>query len=451
MAMTLQQRRFHGRVNGALVGLCASVCFVLLALLVDGVSAQVDISADGWSTVEPETDAVMAELEASGVAVQIIGFSHQVRFRERDRAMSTLLRALDARSARVRSEFIRMDADRMRALEFGVERHGTVVLRGNGRRVDLDPSELTSSEGDFIGEGPIRRAIRRLIAPTLPIIQVIQAGPGAFHGVDAIIDDLGYDVERLDSRTIGLDYAGADLLIVFADGPFDEGALQRAVRTQLGVGGSLLFAAEPGSDAWDLVQSLGVTSPPGVVYDAQYVVPYPRQPHLEVLPHGSTVGLAVGQHSPRVSSAGAVTVRTIAGPVWQEVLRTSRMGWLETEPGVVGVPTREEPQSGPFTVAAALTRRDQVNRRDSRAMVVADIDLFEDGFVATTTSNQQFIRNAIRWLTGRSSVSSRHARPRRSVVMSESELRVVQVGLLVPYPLCWLSIGMVIRRLRRRA
>ena len=192
-----------------------------------------------------------------------------------------------------------------------------------------------------------------------------------------------------------------------------------------------------------------MSSPPGLVYDERYVVPYPRQPHLEVLPHGINAGLVEGQNSPRVVAAGGLDVVPVAGLVWTELLRVSRKGWRESVTNENGRYDESDDDQGPITVAAALARRDQRTGQASRVVAVADTELFEDGFMTPGSSNVQFVRNATRWLTGRPVLNSRPLRSSRPVVMSDAELRVVQFALLGPYPLFWLMLGGLVRHRRR--
>ena len=99
MAMKLERRRFHGLFNAQLVLMLSVVVFGLISHLLTGMAWQVDISSEGWSRLEEETASALAELEKSGVSIQVIGFSHQARHRERDAVVSDLLLALAGASA----------------------------------------------------------------------------------------------------------------------------------------------------------------------------------------------------------------------------------------------------------------------------------------------------------------------------------------------------------------
>ena len=257
MALSLQERRRHGVLNAVLVFGLTLPIFVILGGLLEDISVRIDLSADGLSTLAEDTKRSLDELKEAGVAVQIVAFGHPVRQRERDAAVGGILRAMAASSPNIRAEFVSIDVDRMRALDLGVERYGAVVLRGNGRRIDLEATELVTDQGDFIAEASVRKALRRLMAPSIARVQFVTTGPGSFHAVEGVIDDLGYDVERVGLREAGEARPEADVLVVIANSAADETLVEPLVSEALVQGRSILFAAEPGSSAWRLLQVLG--------------------------------------------------------------------------------------------------------------------------------------------------------------------------------------------------
>lgn len=456
------QRKLATGANAVLV---AAIVIVVTGLLVD-VAGQYrwrwDASSQGAATLLPQTLAVLGRLEPSDEVV-VTGFSAQKRNAEawfRDRSVRDLLRELEYASPNVTTRFVDFDRDRLTAERLGVDRYGTIVVEGRGDRVDLIDRELFRSTGkgtdralEFLGEGVITRALEQVLSDDARTVytlyghgekRVFDRGIGELKELGTLLRNQGWTVRTLDllrdrqgeaAPAVPTDAAAVVLLGPKAPlAPIEEEAL----RAFVGRGGSVGVFVDPAGVVPDLLAEIGVAYPQGVVLDAASIYPYEDRPLLQYRSHPITRDLVEAAIPTVVAHAGPLQIEPRDGVRVEELLTTSRRGWIERGTERPSVYTEGADVQGPITVAAALhlsQPHPMVSRPGGRVLVVGDADVLGNELLAEGAGNATFVTNAMRWLVRADDRMSRVGKAGRirKLALTPGQLSMIR----------WLVIGLL--------
>jgi ABC-type uncharacterized transport system involved in gliding motility auxiliary subunit len=455
-------RRWATGANAILVSLITLVLAAVLAELAGRHPARLDLSEDGWMTLDPDTVAALSLVQQRGEQVTITAFSAQAKDEAawaRDRMLKDFLAALQQQD-QVQTRFVDFDLDRLTAERLGVDRYGTVVVQSGADRVDLADRELFRVKGpknarevSFIGESALAAALRQVVSQRRGAVialsghgerELYDRGLGELRGLASSISDQGLvarTVNLLEEAGSSVPSVPADAAVVLMVGPKQPMASAEieALRAFLKSGGGIgVFLEGTGAEpAW--LAELGLGLEPGVALDPQRQFPNADRPVLGYGSHPIVEGLARDGVSTVVSVAAPVRTEPVAGVTSSILLRTSRQGWVER--GQESPPSFD-PQldrAGPVTVAAALTvarPHPWAGERPGRVVLVGDVDLAADELMGEGPGNATFVTNVVRWLGGTDEPLTPVGRPLpfRRLQLGTTQLGVIRAVLLVGVP-----------------
>lgn len=292
------------------------------------------------------------------------------------------------------------------------------------------------------------------------------------QGTKQILEYMNLDPKRL-GLTEGLAEGVPDdadvVLVIGPDRGFIEAEIE-SLRAYLRRGGSLLLAIEPKElrlntpqfatedTMQPLLDDLGLNMGEGVLAATNLIVPTANNisDRLNIATdgfssHPSTVVLSKnrGQLKLFTPGAGYLVEKAGAKPKVTVTVRSIGSAWNDRNMNLqLDEDQGESKTARPIAVAVEGDPID--GERGFRAIVVADATLFSD-FPITNPGNQQFIYDALNWLTGQEA----HA----GEVESEEDVRIQhtregQAGwfysTVVGVPLLFLALGAVRLRIRRR-
>jgi hypothetical protein len=460
-------RRLATGANAALVTAITVAIVVLLVDLAGVVGPTWDLSRSG-ATLEPETLALLAGLDAAGEPVTLTAFSAQRRDERawyRDRTVQDLLRDMDDAAALLQTVFVDFDAERVTARAMGVRGHGTVVVQGRGQRVDLAERELfptgSSDMSVFSGEAEIRRAIRLVLSERPRIIHLLQGHgerrpdeEGGIRGLMGVLRAQGWQVRTLDllrdtggRRSPEVPGDAEVIAIVGPTGPFTPEE-EEVLRSWMGGGGRMAFFVDPGGFVPSVVEDLGVSVPLGAVRDRVVHFPFDDRPLLSTRRHPVTEPLVEGGQVAVVARAAAIEV---SGEVESAVLlETSPHGWLERGEGAA------VEGHGSLAVAAAVVvsppHPAMRMGHTARLVAVGDVDWVTDTLLEEGPGNATLAVGVFRWLLDDLDGAAPVARPKsmRWVAMSAAQLGAVRALLVGILPAITLLAGLLVWVRRRR-
>jgi hypothetical protein len=465
------KRRLLTGANAAIVSVFVVAIVVVAVDLAGRYRLRWDVSADGLSTLRPETEAVIEAVGRADKAVKITAFSAQQKGDEawvKDRAVRDLLREIALRTDAIEIQFVDFDADRLTAERLGVSRYGTVVVEGPDDRVDISDRDLfrrNKEKGwDFVGEPVVARAVHQVLTSSRRVVYLLQGhgertvdatGPRGLGAWIGLLENHGFEVSPLDLLRDAEGAAPAipedthAVLIVGATAPLAP-VEEEALVEYLGRGGRLGVFIDPGGSFPRALDLFGVRTQAGVVFDTVAVFPHEDRPVLRYGAHPVTEGLVEGNVTTMVAHAAPVDVAAAEGMVVTPLLATSRRGWIErgTERPAVYVEGEDGP--GPASVVVALEAtppHPKVNAgRVTRAVVSGDTDLLTEELIGDGPGNSTFAVNVVRWLTGDDDGLWRVGRPPgvRRLALSVGQLRLVQWVVLAGLPLLAVLAGAVV-------
>jgi hypothetical protein len=473
------QRRLATGTNAVLVALFVVATTVLVVDLAARFRERVDLSSDGVATLQQDTLAALAAVDAHDGIVEVIGTSHQRRRAEaawKDRRVRDLLRELELESPTIVTTWVDLDRERQLAEALEITNYGTLVVRAGDQRVDFREREVfqrVRADGgdgpdlDFRGEALVARGLQQVLSGRTRVIYVLSghgepalddAGPEGLGRFAEVMDRQGWDVESLDllrdrddAGEVAIPDDADAVLLIAPDTDLDPSETQ-VLRAFVRRGGSLGAWVEPGRPSLDILAELGVTIPEGVAYDRPSLVPfddwwvpaYGRHPIVEPL----------AEEDIKVVFAHGAAVRTTAidGITPTVLLRSSRRGWLERVPERppadldAGI---DEP--GPVDVAVALELAPSAPPVDvaARALVVGDATGLGSELM-DRLGNPTFAVNTVRWLV-RDDRMTLVGRPTRLRQIAASPEALTRIGWLVigVWPLLVVLAGGIVLWMRR--
>jgi len=434
MKQQLRRRLTYGS-NATLVTAMVLGVLVLLYLLADSRRLQGDLSADAANTLQTDTEAKLALLDADGEPVTITAFTHQRGDDDayfRDRAIKDLLVEIDQHSRVLSWRVVDFDQERLTAERLGVTDYGHVVVQRGQDRVDIKDRELFQRSGkgadrklSFTGETALSRAFAQLLTPTRRVVYVLAGhgeaspddrGPGGLSDLVADLDVERYDVKPLDLLRTDRDGRAPtvpnDAAMVMLAGP--KGPLtsqeEDTLLDYVSGGGPLLVALDLGSPVPVFLPRMGVRVPEGVAMDKVLVFPYKDRPVPVYKSHPITEPL---RESKQVTVLGAPAPLRLSDPLpegvrAQDVLVGGRDSWIERGGPSDGGAPLYQPEldgAGPTLLATALQLLPggtfvRATRPVSRVLVIGDSEFMTNGLLQDGPGNKDFAVNAIHWLAG---------------------------------------------------
>lgn len=469
MNQQLRRRLAYGS-NATLVTAMVVGVLVLVYVLADGARVRWDLSADAANTLEPDTEAKLALLDADAEPVVITAFTHQ-RGKEdsyfRDRAIRDLLVEVDLRSQVVEYRLVDFDKERLTAERLGVNDYGRIVVQRGQDRVDIKDRELFRRVGkgderglEFLGESALSRAFAQLLAPSRRVVYVLQGhgepaiadrGPEGLSELVSALDLERYDVETLD--LLRTDREGRAPVVPDDAALVVVAGLRGPLTTQeedvlldfLGRGGPMLLALDVGAPTPVFLPRLGVRMPDGLAMDTVLVFPYKDRPVPVYKSHPITEALREGKQVTML--AAPAPLRLVeplpAGVRVDPVLVGGRDSWIERGGDTDGGTAIYQPDvdgAGPTVMAVAvqlLPTGDIVrsSKPAARVLVLGDSEVLANGLLTEGPGNRDFVVNAVHWLAGDDQrlglVVGRRTAERRLALTREQTDRLRWVSLLL--------------------
>jgi len=275
--------------------------------------------------------------------------------------------------------------------------------------------------------------------------------------------DLGDFGKKLESKgfriaslnlSLAQDVPGNASLLLIASPQVDlmAGEVEK-LKKYLAKGGNLLWLIdqEPLHGLRPLAEALGLVLTPGTVVD----------PAAEQLNAASTtaLGAVYGRH-PATQGFNLVTafpfarqIGTSEGKGWQAtpLIDVAPQGWVET--GKLNGPLaydKNHDTPGPVTIAVALDR--SVEDKSQRVVVIGNGSFLSNTYLGNG-GNLDLGLNLFNWLARDDSLITIPVKTTldTSLELSKNAAAVIALGFLVGLPLAFITIGIGIRWLRRRA
>jgi hypothetical protein len=411
-----------------------------------------------------------------------------------------LLERYRAASDLIELEYIDPDREPLRtrqlAEEFGISMADTVVFVAGERTkyvtademVEYDYSQMQYGQAPtiraFKGEEAFTSAIRSLVQTEVPTIAFVtghgeaslatsETGALAGRGLTVLTDSLARDNLAVTEVSLlsGEIPDDADVLaIVGPTRPYTEPEIE-LLDDYLDRGGRLLVALDPliePEGTMRLTRLEALLARHGVVVNNDLVVdPSRKLPFFDL----SAVYLTdFAQHPVTGGLEGIAVLFTVTRSLAPDsddarvLVETSAEGWGESNLGMLlrgdpVVPDDGGDSEGPVAVAVAVEREvasgplaeDADADRTMRLAVFGDADFMTDVEISNA-GNEVLALNALNWLAARDHAVGIPPRDveRMNLFLSQQQLRVILVVVLIVMPGAAIAIGILVWRRRRR-
>jgi ABC-type uncharacterized transport system involved in gliding motility auxiliary subunit len=434
-------RTFFRRLDGWL--------FALMLLLVAGAVGylstryfhEADWTANGRSSLSPESRAVLATLDGP---VDIVSYANpQGDLRQ---TVAGYLQRYQQVKPDLTLHFVDPQLDPAKMRELGITVDGALIVHYRGREQRLD--ELSDRIVAFVTGDDERRADGKANA------------------------DLGTFMTQLEGRgmrAVPLNFSQASAvpehtdLVVLASPtlPLPPGAVQALV-AYVQNGGNLLWLTEPGNSdlgLGPLSAALSVRVLPGVLVDGSGAALGLKDPRMialgDYVPNAITRGFTLTTLFPQVSA-----LAQIAQGDWavHAFLRSSPQSWTEfkpidnSQPSEIRFDAASGELKGPLDFGFALSRLSpSPDKSEQRVVVIGDGDFLSNSFLGNG-GNRALGERVFDWLLGDDKLVDLPPRgaPDRIMQISQGELSALSVGFLIVLPVLLLLIGTLIVWRRRR-
>ena len=356
--MALIRRRWAVALNAGLTVVLVTGAAVLGVGVAEQRAVRWDLTEGARASLAPETASALASAREAEVDISVTAFTTQPRDEDawlRNRTIRDFLATLADASPAVTARTVDFDRERGVAVQYGVERYGTVVVEGRGRRVDLSARDVFRTRGrgdqrsfEFVGEGAIAAAVRRLLRDHDARVGILEGhgerrlpirGPGELTRFASLLQDQGIAVEPLTLAGASQVPVELDAVLVLAPSVPVAAPEMSALAAFVAQGEPVGWFVEPGGSA---PSAWGVQVDAGVVHDVVSYFPYADRPLLSHGAHPITDALRDAGLNTVV--AGAAPVRAEAGTA---LLHTGSGGTVVSQDG--------ERAAGTISVAVALS------------------------------------------------------------------------------------------------
>jgi len=447
------RKQFQWRVMSRLNMILLAALFALCAWLSTKYTLEVDLTRSGRHTL---SRASIQVLDRADKPLSISAYARP------DSQLRSLIRAFVGRFQRVKEdislEFVNPDAAPDEVRRLGINVHGELVLRYDGRSEHV----RTDDEQEFIN------ALQRLLRKGERWLAFLD-GHGERHPSGSANHDLGAWAKQLQYR--GFRFRPLNLMetravprntsvLIIASPLVDvlPGEVE-IIRDYLQGGGNLLWLVDPGTLAGldSVAQMLGVRVDPGVVIDTAGQLLGINDPTIALTTaslypaHPLTEDFRLPVFFPR---ATAISSRTdVEDWTARPVLLSGDHTWLERSDlkGEVEFNPLQE-RRGPLTLGLGLERQPDARAGPQRVLVVGDGDFLSNTYVGNS-GNLELGMRMINWLASDDRMITI---PPRTVDdarlnMPQVLLGVFGITLLLALPLVLLASGFLLwwRRKRR--
>ncbi|MEP6897269.1 MAG: GldG family protein [Rhodanobacter sp.] len=450
-------RNAFGRLDGWLFALLLLLATGALGYLSSRYNHEADWTANGRTSLSPESRAVLAKLSGP---VEIVSYANpQDDLRQ---TVAGFLQRYQSVKPDLSLRFVDPQLDPAKMRELGITVNGALILHYKDREQRLDE----------LSERSLTNALERLARGSDRIVAFV-TGDGERRADGQANADLGTFIAQLEGRgmrAVPLNFAQVSAvpehtdLVVLASPtlPLPPGAVQ-ALTGYLQNGGNLLWLIEPANDDLGLkplADALGVHVLPGVLVDGSgsaLGLHDPRQIALGDYPaQAITSGFTLTTLFPQVSA-----LAQMAQADWsvKPFLRSSGQSWTEFRPidNAASSDIRFDPAAGelkgPLDFGFALSRLSpSPDKSEQRAVVIGDGDFLSNTFLGNG-GNRALGERVFDWLLGDDKLVDLPPRgaPDRLLNISQGELNLVSFGFLIALPVLLLLIGgLIVWRRRRR-
>ncbi|MDE1894622.1 MAG: GldG family protein [Pseudomonadota bacterium] len=450
-------RDLFRRLDGWLFALLLLVAAGAIGYLGTRYAYQADWTADGRTSLSPESRAVLAQLDGP---VQIVSYADpQGDLRQ---TIAGFLQRYQSVKPDLSLRFVDPQLDPAKMRELGITVDGALILHYKGREQRLDE----------LSERSLTNALERLVRGSDRIIAFVTGdderrvdGKG-----NADVSIFMSQLESRGTRAVPLNFSQVtavpehtDLVVLASpDVPLAPGAV-KALVDYVNNGGNLLWLTEPANSDLGLkplADALGIRVLPGVLVDGSGAALGLHDPRMIALgaypPQAITRGFALTTLFPQVAALAQVARNDWAV---QPFLRSGPQSWTEFKPIDNSKPSdiRFDPAAGelkgPLDFGFALSRLSpSPDKSQQRVVVIGDGDFLSNTFLGNG-GNRALGERIFDWLLGDDKLVNLPPRgaPDRLLEISQAQLNALSFGFLIGLPLLLLlSGGLIVWRRRRR-
>ena len=450
-------RHLFRRLDGWLFALLLLVAAGAIGYLGTRYDYQADWTANGRTSLSPESRAVLAQLDGP---VEIVSYANpQGDLRQ---TIAGFLQRYQAAKPDFSLRFVDPQLDPAKMRELGITVDGALILHYKGHQQRLDE----------LSERSLTNALERLVRGSDRIIAFVTGDDE--RRVDGKGNaDVSIFMSQLESRgmrAVPLNFSQVtgvpehtDLVVLASpDMPLAPGAV-KALVDYVSNGGNLLWLTEPGNadlGLKPLADALGIRVLPGVLVDGSGAALGLHDPRLITLgdypPQAITRGFALTTLFPQVSALAQVSQTD-----WkvQPFLRSGPRSWTEfkaidnSKPSDIRFDPDAGELKGPLDFGFALSRLSpSPDKSEQRVVVIGDGDFLSNTFLGNG-GNRALGERIFDWLLGDDKLVNLPPRgaPDRLLEISQAQLNGLSFGFLIGLPLLLLlSGGLIVWRRRRR-
>ncbi|WP_158880618.1 GldG family protein [Rhodanobacter sp. L36] len=449
-------RNIYGRLDGWLFAILLLIAVGAAGFLTHRYSHIADWTANGRTSLSPESRAVLAQLNGP---VDIVSYANPQGDLRQD--LAGFVQRYQQVKPDINLRFVDPQLDPARMRELGITVNGALILHYRDHEQRLDE----------LSERSLTNALEKLVRGSDRIVAFV-TGDAERRADGQANADLGTFMAQLEGRgmrAVPLNFAQVSAvpehtdLVVLASPTLalPPGAVH-ALITYVQNGGNLLWLTEPSNDDLGLkplADALGVRVLPGVLVDGSGTalgLHDPRQLALgDYPPQAITQGFTLTTLFPQVSALAQVTQADWAT---QPFLRSSVQSWTEFKPinnsktSDIRFDATAGELKGPLDFGFALSRLSpSPDKSEQRVVVIGDGDFLSNTFLGNG-GNRALGERVFDWLLGDDKLVNLPPRgaPDRLLAISQTELDIVSFSFLIALPLLLLVIGGLIVWQRRR-
>lgn len=460
MKKLFNTRRLKYGSNSLILTISIIGIVILFNIFISGHNVRFDLTKNKLHTLSDKTKQVLDGLEEN---VEVTGF-----FKEDSQLLPQiyeLLKEYKHETDKLSVSLIDINANPIKAQEYGVTDYGTVVVKSGDkmvqiRRNDFYTIDFTTTESVFAGENKITQAIVDVTSEKQNKAYFVQGhgelSEDSTYWFRNAVKGEGYKVADLNIAQENGIPKDADLLIIAAPQKDFSADELWFLSQYTDNGGRVMFFMrqvenpELMKNVLAYMRSIGVKVNNDIIIDQARN--YYNQP-LAIIPEyeNHTIVSKLRQAGLYVLMPESLSIERSGGAdsniQYESLLVTSEKSWGETD---LSNPTLDENDNkGPLTVAAAITKSGR--QKPMKAVVVGNAAIATNELI-TQQGNLDFIINAINFTQDKENLISIRPKNRTMEPLTiqgnhGSFLYGILVGLI---PLAIFATGLIIFARRRR-
>jgi len=446
------QRSIKSRLNYLLF----PILLLLSAALIVGLSGKYRFQLDNTTTADnslsQQTIELLGQLKSP---LKITSFAPENRVLRKQ--ISTIIGRYQQHQFHIKLQFINPETEPSQARDQGITLAGELRLEYEGRHEQLQQ----------LNEGSLSNAILRLLGqPKSWVLSLDGHGERTLKGeanfdlseFNQALQANGYKSHNLNLATTRFIPNNTALLIIAGPRTALSKEELKQVDNYLTNGGNLLLLVDSGSEdtLQPILNRLQIDLLPGTIVDPTGHQFGLQNPTIAVVTHYPDHA-ALGDLSLLTLFPHAKAIQPTDSNIWQQtaLLVTARESWNETGSlqGEISRDAKSDEQSGPLTLALALTRNRQSRqgKHQQRIVIIGGGDFLSNAFLANA-GNQALGLHLIRWLSAdeRTLVIPTLRRTDSELHLSQIAKGVIGLGSLIILPLLFLGLAILIPWHRRR-